>query len=209
MTRDDTKRILDKICRLYITQAKKMTTEEMVMMLDSWEETFRSDSYDDIERAVNAYVRKGNAFIPLPGDIIKELTAIVRTTGSSGKGYTEADKLFATLVNIADVLANNKERISITDPGGIRWSDEHQRKIYAHAETVVSTTSYTQYDFKQLPEEIQEYVEDIEGLKSIWPEIASSREMARRRFQSALPEIKARLDSKETVRLADMWEAAR
>ena len=209
MTRDDTKRILDKICRLYITQAKKMTTEEMVMMLDSWEETFRSDSYDDIERAVNAYVRKGNAFIPLPGDIIKELTAIVRTTGSRGKGHTEADKLFATLVNIADVLANNKERISITDPGGIRWSDEHQRKIYAHAETVVSTTSYTQYDFKQLPEEIQEYVEDIEGLKSIWPEIASSREMARKRFQSALPEIKARLDSKETVRLADMWEAAR
>lgn len=209
MTRDDTKRILDKICRLYITQAKKMTTEDMVMMLDSWEETFSSDSYDDIERAVNAYVRKGNAFIPLPGDIIKELTAIVRTTGSSGKTYTEADKLFATLVNIADVLANNKERISITDPGGFRWSDEYQRKIYAHAETVVSTTSYTQYDFKQLPEEIQEYVEDIEGLKAIWPEIASSREMARRRFQSALPEIKARLESKETVRLADVWEAAR
>ena len=209
MTRDDTKRILDKVCRLYITQAKKMTTEEMVMMLDAWEETFSSDSYDDVERAVNAYVRKGNAFIPLPGDIIKELTAIVRTTGSSGKSYTEADKLFVKLVKIADVLANNKERISITDPGGIRWSDEHQRKIYAHAETVVSTTSYTQYDFKQLPDEIQEYVEDIEGLKSIWPEIASSREMARRRFQSALPEIKARIDSKETVRLADMWEASR
>lgn len=209
MTRDDTKRILDKICRLYITQAKKMSTDEMVMMLDAWEETFRSDSYDDVERAVNAYVRKGNAFIPLPGDIIKELTAIARTTGSSVKGYTEADKLFAKLVNIADVLANNKERISITDPGGFRWSDEYQRKIYMHAETVLSTTAYTQYDFKQLPEEIQEYVEDIEGLKSIWPEIASSREMARRRFQSALPEIKARLESKKTVRLADVWEAAR
>ena len=54
MTRDDTKRILDKICRLYITQAKKMSTDEMIMMLDSWEETFRSDSYGDIERAVNA-----------------------------------------------------------------------------------------------------------------------------------------------------------
>ena len=207
MTRDDTKRILDKICRLYITQAKKMTTDEMVMMLDSWEETFRSDSYDDIERAVNAYVRKGNAFIPLPGDIIKELTAIVRTTGSSGKSYTETDVLFGKLVNIADVLANNKERISITDPGGFRWSDEHQRKIYMHAETVLSTTAYTQYDFKQLPEEIQEYVEDIEGLKAIWPEIASSREMARKRFQAALPEIKARLSNKKTVRLADVWEA--
>ena len=207
MTRDDTKRILDKICRLYITQAKKMTTDEMVMMLDSWEETFRSDSYDDVERAVNAYVRKGNAFIPLPGDIIKELTAIVRTTGSSGKSYTETDVLFGKLVNIADVLANNKERISITDPGGFRWSDEHQRKIYMHAETVLSTTAYTQYDFKQLPEEIQEYVEDIEGLKAIWPEIASSREMARKRFQAALPEIKARLSNKKTVRLADVWEA--
>ena len=209
MTRDDTKRILDKICRLYITQAKKMSTEEMVMMLDSWEETFRSDSYDDIERAVNAYVRKGNAFIPLPGDIIKELTAIVRTTGSSGKSYTETDVLFGKLVNIADVLANNKERISITDPGGFRWSDEHQRKIYMHAETVLSTTAYTQYDFKQLPEEIQEYVEDIEGLKAIWPEIASSREMARKRFRAALPDIKARLSNKKTVRLADVWEAAR
>lgn len=205
MTRDDTKRILDKICRLYITQAKKMTTEEMVMMLDSWEETFRSDSYDDIERAVNAYVRKGNAFIPLPGDIIKELTAIARTTGSSGKGYTETDKLFAKLVKIADVLANNKERISIVDIGGKRYSDEYQRKIYVHPETIVSTSSFTQYDFKQLPEEIQEYVEDIEGLRAIWSEIESSREMARRRFQMALPEIKARLENKRTVRLADVW----
>ena len=208
MTREDTKKILDKVCRLYITQTKKLSQDELVMMVDSWEETFRSDSYDDVERAVNAYVRKGNAFIPLPGDIIKELTAIVKVTGGN-RNYTEADKLFVKLVKIADILANNKERISITDPGGFRWSDEHQRKIYAHAETVVSTTSYTQYDFKQLPDELQEYVEDIEGLKSIWPEIASSREMARKRFQSALPEIKARLDSKETVRLADMWEVAR
>lgn len=209
MTRQETIRIIEKVLRLYITQAKKMSDSEKVAMVDSWEETFRSDSYDDIERAINAYVRKGNAFIPLPGDIIKELTAIARTTGSSGKSYTETDVLFGKLVNIADVLANNKERISITDPGGFRWSDEYQRKIYMHAETVVSTTSYTQYDFKQLPEEIQEYVEDIEGLKSIWPEIASSREMARKRFQAALPDIKARLDGKKTVRLADMWEAAR
>jgi hypothetical protein len=72
---------------------------------------------------------------------------------------------------------------------------------------VISTTSFTQYDFKQLPEEIQEYVEDIEGLKAIWPEIASSRELARRRFQNALPELRARVESKKTVRLADMWEA--
>lgn len=205
MTRQDTKRILERICRLYITQAKKMSADERASMLDSWQETFRSDSYDDVERAVNAYVRKGNAFIPLPGDIIKELTAVSKTTSS--KTFTETDKLFTKLVNIADVLANDKERISIIDPGGFRWSDEYQRKIYCHAETVLSTKSFTQYDFKQLPEEIQEYVEDIEGLRTIWPEIESSREMAKRRFQLALPEIKTRIESRKTVRLADMWEA--
>lgn len=205
MTREDTKRILDKVCRLYITQAKKMSQGELVMMVDSWEETFRSDSYDDVERAVNAYVRKGNAFIPLPGDIIKELSAVTKAQG--GKSYTETDKLFVKLVNTADIVANGKERTSTIDPGGFRWSDEYQRKIYCHAETVVSTSSFTQYDFKQLPEEIQEYVEDIEGLKAIWPEIQSSREMARKRFQSALPEIKAKIESRKTVRLADMWEA--
>lgn len=204
MTREDTKKILDKVCRLYITQAKKMSNEELLMMVDSWEETFRSDSYDDVERAVNAYVRKGNAFIPLPGDIIRELT-VITNNAPGGKTYTEADALFGKLVNIADVLANNKERISITDPGGFRWSDEYQRKIYVHPETIVSTTSFTQYDFKQLPEELQEYVEDIEGLRAIWSEIESSREMARRRFQMALPEIKARLENKRTVSLADVW----
>lgn len=205
MTREDTKRLLDKVCRLYITQAKKLSQDELLMMVDSWEETFRSDSYDDVERAVNAYVRNGNAFIPLPGDIIKELTAVTKVSG--GKTYTEADKLFRILANTADIIANNKERTSTIDPGGVRWNEELQRKVYYHPESVISTTSFTQYDFKQLPEEIQEYVEDIEGLKAIWPEIASSRELARRRFQNALPELRARVESKKTVRLADMWEA--
>ena len=87
MTREDTKRLLDKVCRLYITQAKKLSQSELVMMVDSWEETFRSDSYDDVERAVNAYVRKGNAFIPLPGDIIKELTAVTKVSGGRAKNH--------------------------------------------------------------------------------------------------------------------------
>jgi hypothetical protein len=205
MTRNDTKRMLDKVCRLYITQAKKMTSDEMRMMLDSWHETFRSDSYDDVDRAVGNYVKKGNAFMPLVGDIIKEMSAVRGT--KSGGAFTETDKLFGRLVRIADTVANNKERISTTDPGGFRWDDELQRKVYRHAETIVSTTSFTQYDFKQLPDEIQEYVEDIEGLKAIWPEIESSREMARRRFQMALPEIRARVSERMSVRLADMWEA--
>lgn len=195
MTRDDTKRILEKVCRLYITQAKKLSQDEITMMVDSWQETFKSDSYDDVERAVSQYVRKGNAFIPLPGDIIRELAAVTKT--QSNRPYTEVDKLFKRLVDTADTLANNKERTSIIDPGGFRWDEERQRKVYRHAETVVSTSSYTQYDFMQLPYEIQEYVEDIEGLKAIWPEIQSSREMARRRFAMQLPDIKAELARRE------------
>lgn len=211
MTKNDTIRILDKVCRLYITQAKKMTGEEKAAMLDTWHETFRPDSYDQVERAVNNYVKSGNAFMPLPGDIIRELTALDKTQG--GKPYTEVDRLFSTLVKYADILANNKERTSITDPGGFRYSEDHQRKIYAHPETIVSTTSFTQYDFKQLPYEIQEYVEDIEGLKAIWPEIESSREMSRRRFEMQLPDIKAELARREDrnirenkERLEELWK---
>lgn len=191
MTRQDTIRIIEKVCRLYITQAKKMSDSEKIAMVDSWQETFRSDSYDDVDRAVSQYVRKGNAFIPLPGDIIRELTAVTKASGN--KPYTETDVLFGKLVKIADILANNKERTSIVDPGGFRWDEELQRKVYYHPDTIVSTSSFTQYDFKQLPREIQEYVEDIEGLKAIWPEIESSREMARKRFEMQLPEIKAEL----------------
>lgn len=191
MTMNDTIRILDKVCRLYITQAKKLTDEERSSMLESWYETFKSDSYDDVEKAVSSYLRKGNAFIPLPGDIIKELPD--ETKAISGKPYTEVDALFKKLVNTVDILANNKERVSLVDPGGFKWDDELKRNVYFHAETLVSTRSFTQYDFANLPPEIQEYVEDIEGLRSLWPEIQSSREMAKRRFEKALPGIKAEI----------------
>lgn len=195
MTRDDTIRLLDKICRLYITQARKMSSEEKAAMLSSWEETFTSDSYDEVLTAVNNYVRKGNAFMPLPGDIIKELTAVQKTTAD--KPYTEVDRLFKKLVDTADMLANGKERISILDPGGFRWDPELKRNVYHHAETVQGCKSYTQHDFAALPPEIQEYVEDIEGLKDIWHEIQSSRELARRRFEKALPGIKTELAKRD------------
>jgi len=191
MTREETIRILDRICRLYITQAKKLTEIEKASMIDTWVETFEFDTYENVNNALSIYVRAGKPFFPQPSDIMNIIVA--EENIPSGQTFSEADKLFNTLANIADVLANDKERISIIDPGGIRWSDEYQKKIYMHAETIISTKSYTQYDFKQLPYEIQEYVEDIEGLRSIWGEIESSREMAKKRFVMALPEIKAEI----------------
>ena len=195
MTRQDTIKIIEKVCRLYITQAKKMSDSEKTVMVDSWHETFRSESYDDVERALGNYVKRGNAFMPLPGDIIKELTA--QSKDSGGKTFTEVDRLFKTLVDTSDILANDKERISITDPGGFRWNEEVRRNVYYHAETLVSSSAYTQYDFMQLPPEIQEYVEDIDGLRRIWGEIESSRVMARRRFEKALPDIKAEIAKRD------------
>lgn len=207
MTKDDTIRLLEKVCRLYITQAKKMTPQEKAAMIDTWHETFKSDSYDQVERAFNNYVKKGNAFMPLPGDIIKELTALDRTQG--GKPYNEADILFAKLVKISDILANDKERHSIIDLGGFRWNEELQKKTYSHPEVLISTKSYTQYDFMQLPREIQEYVEDIEGLRRIWTEIESSRELARRRFEAALPGIKAEIAKREEQLIKENLERKR
>lgn len=195
MTRQDTIKIIEKVCRLYITQAKKMSGSEKIAMVDSWHETFRSESYDDVERALGDYVKRGNAFMPLPGDIIKEMTA--QSKDSGGKTFTEVDRLFKTLVDTSDILANDKERISITDPGGFRWNEELGRNVYCHAETLISSSAYTQYDFMQLPPEIQEYVEDIDGLRRIWGEIESSRVMAKRRFEKALPDIKAEIAKRD------------
>ena len=206
MTRDDTKRILDRICRLYITQAKKLSVDNRVVMLDTWQDVFRHDSYDEVNEAVSRYVSRGSVYMPDVSDIVKELSAV--TKASATRPYTETDKLFKRLVDTADMLVNNKERISTIDPGGFKWNEDLQRKTYFHAETRVSTTSFTQYDFKQLPDEIQEYAEDIEGLKALWPEIESSRELARRRFEAALPDIKAELEKRRTVSLADMWSMA-
>lgn len=207
MTREDTRKVLDRVCRMYITQAKKYTAEEKRLMLDTWQDTFKHDSYDDVDNAVSKYIAKGNAFMPLATDIVKELTALDKTSGS--KPYTEVDKLFKRLVDAADMLANDKERISIIDPGGFRWNEELKRKTYFHAETILSTKSYTQYDFKQLPEEIQEYVEDIEGLRSIWHEIESSRELARRRFEKALPGIKVEIAKREEQLIKENLERKR
>lgn len=191
MTRQDTIKIIEKVCRLYITQARRMSGSEKTIMVDTWHETFKSNSYDDIERALGNYVKRGNAFMPLPGDIIKELTALEKGAGS--RPVTEVDKLFKILVETADILANGKERHSMIDPGGFKWNEELQRKVYYHPEILISTKSYTQYDFMQLPPEIQEYVEDIDGLRRIWGEIESSRAMAKKRFEIALPDIKAEI----------------
>lgn len=188
MTRDETKRILDRVSKFYMTQAKKFSNGEKRAMLDAWAETFSFDSYEHVNEAVNTYVKMGKPFFPQPSDIMNVIVA--EENIPKGQSHSEVDALFNKLVSIADILANEKEHISIIDLGGFRWSDEYQREICCPTETIVSKKSYTQYDFKQLPEEIQEYVEDIEGLRNIWPEIQSSRVMAKKRFEATLPEIK-------------------
>lgn len=190
MTRDEVRKLLERVCRLYITQARKLSPEQRSAMVETWANEFANESYTAVDNAISAYMKQGKPFMPDVADVINMLNDNAKPTGGSS---AEGDRLFSKMETIADILANKKQRTSIVDPGGFRWSEKHQRNVYFHAELVVNCSSYTQYDFAQLPEEIQEYVEDIDGLRLIYKEIQSNRDMARRRFLTQLPEIKAEI----------------
>jgi len=203
MTRDETKKILERICRLYVTQARKLTTEQRSLMIKTWSDEFVDEEYSRVDEAVSAYMRQGKPFMPEVADIINMLNAQHQGPRDSASG--EGDRLFDMMARMSEVLAKGLRRTSIVDPGGFRWDAERKRNVYHHAEVVINNRSYTQYDFAQLPEEIQEYVEDIDGLRAIWKEIDSNRNMARARFVSQLPEIKAEIRARhERNRLEHM-----
>lgn len=183
MNRDDTKKILERICKLYITQAKRLTPSDRQGMIETWSYEFQNEAYEDINKAVSVYAKSGKPFMPNVPDIQQVLISMEDS---------EDNRLFMRLAKAAEMAANPTEHIVIDDLGGYRWSDEYQRKIYYHPETH-ATTDYTQDDFAQLPQEIQEYAEDIDGLRHIWNEIESNRLMARQRFIDRLPGIRRRI----------------
>lgn len=193
MTRDETIRVLEKVCRLYIVQARRLSDRERSLMLDGWAEMFARDKYADVVAAVDSYVRSGKPFMPEAADIAN----VMAMTDTRSMPPGTDGKLFLTLMNTARIIANGEERHSIVDPGGYKWNEELQRSVYHHPEVRISRTSFTQYDFAMLPPEVQEYVEDIEGLRRIWPEIESNEVMARERFLMTLPEIRAELAERD------------
>ncbi len=186
MTRDETGIILNRIFKLYLTQSRKMSGRERAGMLETWAYEFQNENYEDVNRAVSIYAKSGKPFMPNPPDIQQELINMEDT---------EDNRLFIRLIKAAEMAANPIEHIVIDDFGGFRWNEELQRKVYYHAETHV-TAAYTQTDFSDLPQEIQEYAEDVEGLKKLWNEIESNRFFARQRFIDHLPAIRRRLDAK-------------
>lgn len=186
MTREETKLILNRIFKLYITQSRRFKDGERRDMLNTWAEELKNESYEDVNRAVSLYSKSSKPFMPNVPDIQQVLISMEDTEGN---------QLFNRLARAAGMAANPTEHIVIDDLGGIRWSEEHQRNIYYHAETHV-TTDYTQTDFSELPQELQEYAQDIDGLKHLWNEIESNRFYARQRFLDHLPEIRRRLDEK-------------
>lgn len=188
MTKTETIRILERVCRLYITQARKLTEEQRAAMIETWASEFRYDSFDAVDRAVNAYMKRGKPFMPDVADIMNALNADARRP--EARSFGEFDKLFNKLAAVARMLGEQEEHQSIIDPGGFRWDAELQRNVYHHPDLIMSRTSFTQFDFSCLPVEIQEYCGDIDGLRGIWSEIQSGREMARRRFETAMPGIR-------------------
>lgn len=194
MTRSETVKILERVCRLYVTQARKLTDSQRSAMLGTWAEVFASECYGNVDRAISDYMRQGKPFMPEVADIINILNAKSKAAGSAPD---EGSKLFRELSNITNILLNGLERKSIIDPGGPKWDDELNRYVYCHPEILISTRSFTQYDFNALPDVLQEYAEDIEGLKTIGREIQSNPGMARRRFEMQLPSIKAELKKRK------------
>lgn len=185
MTREETKTILNRVFGLYMMQSKNLTNTEKSAMLGAWSDTFASDTYEDVSRAVSRYAKSGRPFLPNPSDIVQEL---------SNMEDTDASRLFNALEKAAEMAANHVEHIAIDDLGGLRWSEEYKRQVYFPVEAHYST-DYTQSDFAALPIEVQEYAEDIEGLKHLHREISSNRTFARRRFVDRLPEIRRRTEA--------------
>ena len=189
MTREETKYIINRVLKLYMNQSRNLSQREKAIMVDTWAEEFENSSYEDVNKAVSQYAKIGKPFMPNVPDIIQELISMEDT---------EDNGLFKRLAKAADMAANPTEHIVIDDIGGFRWSDEHKRKIYFHAETHV-TTDFTQGDFAVLPDEIQEYADDIAGLIAIHHEIESNRILARMRFVDRLPDIRRQLDANSQV----------
>ena len=185
MTRDETKTILNRVFGLYITQSRNLSGNEKAIMLNAWADTFNSDSYEDVNRAVSIYAKSGKPYMPNPADIAQELIAMEDT---------EANRLFNRLSRAAEMAANPIEHVVIDDLGGFRWNEALGKKTYFHPETHI-TTDYTQSDFADLPQELQMYAEDVEGLKRLWEEIQSNWMLARQRFVDRLPDIRRRLDA--------------
>lgn len=186
MTRDETKLILNRIFKLYITQSRRFSNAEKKDMLNTWANEFVNEDYEEVNRAVSLYSKSGRPFMPNVPDIQQALISMEDTEGN---------RLFNRLARAAEMAANPVEHIVIDDLGGFRWNEELQRKVYYHAETHV-TTDYTQTDFSDLPQELQEYAQDIDGLQHLWKEIESNRFYARQRFLDRLPEIRRRLNEK-------------
>lgn len=185
VTKEDAKIIVYRICKLYFTQAKRMSIKDKADMLETWADVFKNESFEDVNRAISQYAKSGKPFMPNPPDIIQELIAMEDTVDN---------RLFIRLEHAADMAANPIDHIVVDDFGGYRWSEEHNRKVYFHPEAHV-TMDYTQDDFSELPMELQEYAEDIDGLRAIHAEIVSNRILARMRFVDRLPEIRRRLDA--------------
>lgn len=185
MTKSEAGIVIRKIRNLYISQMSKYDKWQLEAMIETWRETFKDHTLEEVLRAVNVYANRGKPFAPNPPDIINELIQL--------EDYGD-NKLFNRLREAARICAEGEEHIVLDDLGGIVRDEDSPtgyRTIVAEAHV---SRSYTQADFANLPRIIQDYAEDVDGLIAIYHEIESNPAMARRRFADRVPYIKAALE---------------
>ena len=185
MTKSEAGIIIRKIRNLYISQMSKYDRNQLEAMIETWQDTFKDHTLEEVLRAVNVYANRGKPFAPNPPDIINELIQL--------EDFGD-NKLFNRLREAARICAEGEEHIVLDDLGGIvRDEDTPCGFRIIVAESHVSR-SFTQADFANLPRIIQEYAEDVDGLLGIYHEIESNPAMARRRFAEHVPYIRAALE---------------
>ena len=94
MTREETKLILNRIFKLYITQSRRFRDSEKRDMLNTWAEEFANESYEDVNKAVSLYSKSGKPFMPNVPDIQQALIDMEDTEGN---------RLFSRLARAAEM----------------------------------------------------------------------------------------------------------
>lgn len=188
MTRQEAGVVINKIRNLYITQFGKYSKWEIDAMINTWTDTFKEESLDDVLRAVNVYANQGKPFAPNPPDIINELIRLEEHGDN---------KLFNRLREAARIAAEGEEHIVLDDLGGLVRDESSPSGFRVIVSEAHVSRAYTQADFANLPRIIQEYAEDISGLLGIYHEIESNPAMARKRFAEAVPYIRANLEGSD------------
>ena len=177
MNKQETAKVLNELYIYFPSFAKKSTDAEMRNTLNAWARSFEPYDAEDVEKAVQIHVMRGKYF-----PTVSELLGYIRELKAPS-----ATDLFDTMLEASS--SANRVRMECVDLGGFGRVAEY-RHYY----------EYTEIDFRKLPEEIKEYVGDLEGLRKIAQHYKDDPNRCMERFYKELPKIQQALETKKMLK---------